>query len=275
MSPASRATQADPVARMLLAGSHPLASSVEEWETWRGGSFAIPRRCTAFVGRGPRASQPPSGLVFRLPSTVPKHPMQNLWHAIEPEFLAEGVASVCQDRRRGAGSTPVSTASLPLPPALGSPLAPLVRASLAALPCGARVLLERGLCCLLIRRPPTPDGVWAVLRWCIASWDWPPLKATRTLTVPKHPMQNLWHAIEPEFLAEGVASVCQDRRRGAGNTQVSLAAVLAPCVWLTNAPLFPPAYSRPFPERPYSMSLAYAARLNATPTLRTRAAALC
>ena len=44
--------------------------------------------------------------------------------------------------------------------------------------------------------------------------------------------------------------------------------MLAPCVWLTNVPLSPPAYSRPFLERPYSMSLAYAARLkrDARPT---------
>ena len=42
---------------------------------------------------------------------------------------------------------------------------------------------------------------------------------------------------------------------------MSPAAVLAPCAWLTNVPLFPPAYSRLFPERPYSLSLAYAARL--------------
>ena len=156
-----------------------------------GGIFcALPSRCAATVGRGPGVCQPPSGLVTKLPPTVPKHPMQNLWHAIEPKFLAEGVASVSKDRRRGAGSTPVSTASLPLPPALGSPVAPLVRASLAVLPCGARVLLERGLRRLFIRRPPAPDGEWAVPRWRIASRDWPPLKATRVLTVPKHPMKN-------------------------------------------------------------------------------------
>ena len=59
-----------------------------------------------------------------------------------------------------------------------------------------------------------------VARWRIASRDWPPLKATRFLTVPKHPMQNLWHAIEPKFLAEGVAPVSQDRRRGAGSFQL-------------------------------------------------------
>jgi len=40
------------------------------------------------------------------------------------------------------------------------------------------------------------------------------------------------------------------------------------CVAHTNAPLFPPAYSRPFLERPYSMSLADASRLkrDARPT---------
>ena len=181
-------------------------------------------------------------------STVSKHPMQNLWHAIEPKFLAEGVAPVSQDRRRGAGRTPVSTASLPLPPALGSPLALLVRASLAALPYGARVLLERGLCCLFIGRPPALDGEWVVLRWRIASRDWPPLKATRILTVPKHLMQNLWHAIEPKFLAEGVASVSQDRRRGAGSTQVSFAAAMAPCAWLTSASSSPASLARRSPS---------------------------
>ena len=45
---------------------------------------------------------------------------------------------------------------------------------------------------------------------------------------PQAPMQSLWHAIQPEFLAEGVVPVCQDRRRGAGSTQVSPDAVLAP-----------------------------------------------
>ena len=153
---------------------------------------------------------------------------------MEPKFLAECVASVSQDRRRGAGRTSVSNNPLPLPPALGSPVAPLVRASLAVLPCGARALLGRGLHLLFVWCPPAPDGDWAVSRWRIASRDWPPLKATCTPTVPKHPMQNLWHAIEPKFLAEGVASVSQDRRRGAGSTQVSLAAVMAPFVWLTN-----------------------------------------
>ena len=225
-----------------------MVPSVEEWEIKCGGISALPCRCTATVGRGSAACQPTSGLVTKLPSTVPKHPMQNLWHAIEPKFLAEGVASVSQDRRRGAGSTPVSTASLPLPPALGSPVAPLVRASLAALPCGARVLLERGLRRLFIRRPPAPDGKGAVARWRIASRDWPPLKATRTSTVPKHPMQNLWHAIEPKFLAEGVASVSQDRRRGAGSTQVSFAAVMAPCAWLTSASPSPASLARPSPS---------------------------
>ena len=158
------------------------------------------------------------------------------------------MASVFQDRRRGAGSTSVSTAPLPPPPALGSPVAPLVRAPLAVLPCGARALLERGLHHLFVWCPPAPDGDWAVSRWRIASRDWPPLKATRPSTVPKHPMQNLWHAIEPKFLAEGVASVSQDRRRGAGSTQVSLAAVMAPFVWLTS-PLPPPRPTHgPFPS---------------------------
>ena len=59
------------------------------------------------LGQVPGASQPPRGFVSKLFPTVPKHPMQNLWHAIKPEFLAEGVASVSQDRRRGAGSTPL------------------------------------------------------------------------------------------------------------------------------------------------------------------------
>jgi hypothetical protein len=188
-----------------------------------GGLSALSRRCAATEGRGPRACQPPSGLVTKLPPTVPKHPMQNLWHAIEPKFLAEGVASVSQDRRRGAGSTPVSTAPLPPPTALGSPVAPPVRASLAVLPCGARALLERGLHHLLVWCPPASAADWAVTRWRIASRDWPPLKATRILTVPKHPMQNLWHAIEPKFFAECVAPVPQDRRRGAGSTPVSTA----------------------------------------------------
>ncbi len=80
-----------------------------------GEIFGLPRRCAATVGRGPGACQPPSGLVTKLPSTVPKHPMQNLWHAIEPKFLAEGVAPVSQDRRRGAGSTQVSFAAVMVP----------------------------------------------------------------------------------------------------------------------------------------------------------------
>ncbi len=154
--------------------------------------------------------------------------MQNLWHAIDPKFLAEGVASVSQHRRRGAGSTPVSTAPLPPPPALGSPVAPFVHASLAALPRGARALLERGLHHLLVWCPPAPDGDWAVVRWRIASRDWPPFKATRTSTVPNHLTQNLWHAIEPKFLADGAASVSQDRRRGAGSTPVSTAPLPLP-----------------------------------------------
>jgi len=254
VSPAFRATWADLVARMPLAGLRPLASSVEEWDARCGELLALLRRCALVVGRGAGAVQPPRFLVTRLPPTVPKHPMQNLWHAIEPKFLAEGVASVSQDRRRGAGSTPVSTAPLPPPPALGSPVAPFVRASLAALPCGARAFLERGLHHLLVWCPPAPDGDWAVSRWRIASRDWPPLKATRTSTVPKHPMQNLWHAIEPKFLAEDVASVSQDRRRGAGSIQVSLAAVMAPCVWLTSPPAPLSLHARPLPERSSSMN---------------------
>jgi hypothetical protein len=219
VSPASRATWADLVARMSLAGLRPSAPSVAEWDTRCGETLALLRRCTLVVGRGAGAVQPPRFLVTRLPPTVPKHPMQNLWHAIEPKFLAKGVASVSQDRRRGAGSTPVSTAPLPPPSALGSPVAPLVRASLAVLPCGARALLELGLHHLIVWCPPASAADWAATRWRIASRDWPPLKATRTPTVPKHPMQNLWHAIEPKFLAEGVASVSQDRRGGAGSTR--------------------------------------------------------
>ena len=39
-----------------------------------GGIFALPRRCTAAVGRGLGDSRPPSGLVTKLPSTAPSHP---------------------------------------------------------------------------------------------------------------------------------------------------------------------------------------------------------
>ena len=106
VSPAFRATWADLVARMPLAGLRPLAPSVEEWDARCGELLALLRRCTLVVGRGAGAVQPPRFLVTRLPPTVPKHPMQNLWHAIEPKFLAEGVASVSQVWRRGAGSTP-------------------------------------------------------------------------------------------------------------------------------------------------------------------------
>jgi len=70
----ARVAWADPVARLLFAGSHALAPSVEGWETRRGGSIALPHRCTVSGGRGPRASQPPSGLVFRPPPAVPSHP---------------------------------------------------------------------------------------------------------------------------------------------------------------------------------------------------------
>ena len=168
MSPASRATWADLAARMSLAGLRPSAPPVEEWDARCGEILALLRRCTLVVGRGAGAVQPPRFLVTRLPPTVPKHPMQNLWHAIEPKFLAKGVASVSQDRRRGAGSTPVSTAPLPPPSALGSPVAPLVRASLAALPRGARALRVRGLHHFLGWRPPRPNwglgGVAVALR---------------------------------------------------------------------------------------------------------------
>ena len=125
MSPASRATWADLVARMSLAGLRPSAPSVEEWDARCGEILALLRRCTLVVGRGAGAVQPPRFLVTRLPPTVPKHPMQNLWHAIEPKFLAEGVASVSQDRRRGAGSTQVSLAAVMAPFVwLTSPLPP-------------------------------------------------------------------------------------------------------------------------------------------------------
>ena len=155
MSPTSRAAKAKLVARLQRAVSHASAPPVEDWEAQCGGILAFSRRCTATAELGPNASQPPSGFVVRLPSTVPKHPMRNLWHAIEPEFPAEGVASVSQDRRRGAGSTPVSTASLPLPPTLGSPFASLsAPPSLAALPYGARTYLVRGVHSPRLRRPP-------------------------------------------------------------------------------------------------------------------------
>ena len=74
MSPTARVAWADPVARLLLAGSHALAPSVEEWEMRCGGNFALRRRCAATVGRGPGACQPPRGLVTKLPSTAPSHP---------------------------------------------------------------------------------------------------------------------------------------------------------------------------------------------------------
>ena len=76
---------------------------------------------------------------------------------------------------------------------------------------------------------------------------------------PKHPMQNLLHAMETEFLAEGAASVCKDRCRGGGSTQVRFAAILNPCAWLTNASLVPSPYRRPFPECQCSMSLVFTA----------------
>ena len=132
MSPASGATRADLVARMPLAGLRPSAPPVEDWGAWWDETTALPCRCTLAVGRRAGAAQPACCLITKLLLTVPKHPMRNLWHAIEPEFLAEGVASVSHDRRRGAGSTPVSTAPLPLPSALGSPVAPIVRDSPAA-----------------------------------------------------------------------------------------------------------------------------------------------
>ena len=74
MSPTARAAWADPVARLLLAGSHQLAPSVEEWEMRCGRISALPRWCTATVGRGPGACQPLSGLVSKLPPTAPSHP---------------------------------------------------------------------------------------------------------------------------------------------------------------------------------------------------------
>ena len=109
------------------------------------------------LGQVPGASQPPRGFVNKLFPTVPKHPMQNLWHAIKPEFLAEGVASVSQDRRRGAGSTPVSTAPLPPSPALGSPIAPLFCDPLATLP-RAELICSMGVD-FAHTAPPGPDGV--------------------------------------------------------------------------------------------------------------------
>ena len=96
------------------------------------------------------------------------------------------------------------------------------------------------------------------------------MKATKS-AVPKHPMQNLWHAIEPKFLAEDVASVSQDRRRGAGSTQVSLAAVMAPCVWLTSPPA-PPLVPRTAPSRAlvfYELGLHHSPH-QATSILRAR-----
>ena len=187
MSPASRATQADPVARTLLAGSRLSALQVMEWEARCGGLGVLPCRCTATVGRRPGVSQLPRGFVNRLLPTVPKHPMQSLWHAIEPEFLALGVAPVSQDRRRGAGSNPVSAASLPPPPpAPGSPTVPPSRVLLAALLCGARMRHESGLHHLPVRRLLAPNWERTVSRWLVASRDWPPLKATCYSTAPKH-----------------------------------------------------------------------------------------
>jgi len=189
MSPASRAAQAEPVAWMLLAGPRLSAPPVKEWEAWCGGIGFLSCRCTATAGR-PGASHPPRGSASRLFPTVPKHPLQSLWHAIEPEFLASGVAPVSQDRRRGAGSNPVSSASLPPPPpAPGSPTVPPSRVSLAAPLCGARLRHEidwSGLHRHPVQRPPGPNWERAVSQWLVASRDWPPLKATRTSTAPKH-----------------------------------------------------------------------------------------
>ena len=156
----ARATWADPVARLLFAWSYPLAHSVEEWETKCGGISALPCRCTASVGRGSAACQPTSGLATKLPSTVPKHPMQNLWHAIEPKFLAEGVASVSQDRRRGAGSTQVSLAAVMAPCVwLTSPPAPL---SPHARPLPERSSSMNSVCTTrpIKRRPSYGPGFW-------------------------------------------------------------------------------------------------------------------
>jgi len=182
--------QADPAARSPPAGLSQPAPPADGWETRCGEIPALLRRCAVLVGRGPGASHPPRGSASRLFPTVPKHPLQSLWHAIEPEFLASGVAPVSQDRRRGAGSNPVSSASLPPPPpAPGSPTVPPSRVSLAAPLCGARLRREidwSGLHRHPVQRPPGPNWERAVSRWLVASRDWPPLKATRTPTAPKH-----------------------------------------------------------------------------------------
>ena len=160
VSPAFRATWADLVARMPLAGLRPLAPSVEEWDARCGELLALLRRCTVVVGRGAGAVQPPRFLVTRLPPTVPKHPMQNLWHAIEPKFLAEDVASVSQDWRRGAGSTQVSLAAVMAPCVwLTSPPAPL---SLHARPLPERSSSMNSVCTTrpIKRRPSYGPGLW-------------------------------------------------------------------------------------------------------------------
>ena len=162
MSPASGATRADLVARMPLAGLRPSAPPVEDWGAWWDETTALPCRCTLAVGRRAGAAQPACCLITKLLLTVPKHPMRNLWHAIEPEFLAEGVASVSHDRRRGAGSTPVSTAPLPLPSALGSPVAPIVRDSPAA-PHAELVLLLSVDCSIPSGGAPPP---WTGIGLC-------------------------------------------------------------------------------------------------------------
>ena len=166
MSRASRVTQADPVAQTLLAGSRLSAPQVMEWEARCGGFGVLPCRCTATVGRRPGVSQLPRGFVNRLLPTVPKHPMQSLWHAIEPEFLALGVAPVSQDQRRGAGGRQQSSecclaAPAPplhpahprsLPPAscsrpFSAELACAMRVDYTTFPCGASLSrIGRGLC---------------------------------------------------------------------------------------------------------------------------------
>ena len=146
MSPTSRAAKAKLVARLQRAVSHASAPPVEDWEAQCGGILAFSRRCTATAELGPNASQPPSGFVARPPSTAPKHLMRNLWHAIEPEFPAEGVASVSQDRRRGAGSTQLNFAAVMAPCAWGAH---------TALICDAPLPYGDG------------DGERAVPRWCV------------------------------------------------------------------------------------------------------------
>ena len=74
VSPAFRATWADLVARMPLAGLRPLASSVEEWDARCGELLALLRRCALVVGRGLGACEPPISLVTGLQPAVPSRP---------------------------------------------------------------------------------------------------------------------------------------------------------------------------------------------------------